>query len=83
MEESDLHFCELCEKGCPQLLRGLSSESLREWQKLVGALRHVRYDKGETIFHDGMPAVGVYVVCAGVVKVMKRHRSGKSQIVPN
>jgi len=81
MEENDLRFCELCEKGCPLLLRGLSERSLREWQDIVRPLHHVRYDRGETIFHEGMPAAGVYIVCAGVVKVMKRNSSGKNQII--
>jgi CRP/FNR family transcriptional regulator len=81
MSESDRRFCEPCERGCSLLLTGLNAAGLVAWEKIVRPLRSLSYDKGETIFHEGMPAVGVYIVCSGIVKVMKRTSSGKSQIL--
>lgn len=81
MKADDLQLCSTCEAGCSRLLAGLSPEGLREWENLVHPLRSVYYDKGDTVFHDGMPAAGVYIVCTGIVKVIKRNSSGKSQIL--
>ncbi|HED04221.1 MAG TPA: Crp/Fnr family transcriptional regulator [Candidatus Fraserbacteria bacterium] len=81
MAENELHFCPVCEQGCSHLLAGLSREGLQEWEEIVHSSRPLPYAKGETIYHDGMPAMGVYIVCTGIVKVMKRNTGGKSQIL--
>jgi len=36
---------------------------------------------GETVFHEGMPAFGLYIVCQGKIKIAKHTRAAHSQIL--
>lgn len=40
----------------------------------------IRYEKGDTIFTEGDPVTGLYVLCKGKVWFEKRTRRGKKQI---
>ncbi len=41
----------------------------------------MRFRKGETIFEQGDPAFGFYCLCTGVVKLWRRMRNGRCQIL--
>jgi|GEM_PF-440093 len=43
--------------------------------------RCVRYGQGETVFHEGDPAFGLYVIDSGKVKLSKRTYNGKKMIM--
>lgn len=36
---------------------------------------------GELVFYEGLPAHGLYVLCAGKIKVAKRVKGGRSQVL--
>ncbi len=60
------------------LFKGLSENELKE----VRAIAVDRfYDKGRTIFSEGDPGKGFYVVAAGKVKIYKVSSEGKEQIL--
>jgi len=44
-------------------------------------MRPMQLGAGETVFHEGMPAFGLYILCRGKVKVAKHTRGGRSQIL--
>ncbi len=44
-------------------------------------MRPLSLAAGETVFQEGMPAFGLYLVCRGKVKLAKRTRGGHSQIL--
>jgi len=41
----------------------------------------MRLAAGETIFHEGLPAFGLYIICQGKVKLAKHPRGGHAQIL--
>lgn len=60
------------------LFEGLPDEQLHEIRK-IAASRH--FVKGETIFSEGDPGNGFYVIAEGVVKIYKVSSEGKEQIL--
>ncbi|MCL1979675.1 MAG: Crp/Fnr family transcriptional regulator [Proteobacteria bacterium] len=60
------------------LFNGLPAEQL---QKIVGIAVGKHYPKGATIFHEGDPGIGFYLVASGKVKVFKMSSDGKEQIL--
>lgn len=64
--------------GCSWIFQGLSESDQQELQKLM---RPVRYEADETIFHEGAPAFGFFIVCQGQVKLIKQGSGGKRQIL--
>ena len=44
-------------------------------------MRPMQLDRGEAVFHEGMPAFGLYILCQGKVKLAKHTRGGRSQIL--
>lgn len=73
-----LDACDECEVGCSYVFRGLPAEA---WSELRPAMRSMDLAAGETVFHEGMPAFGLYIVCKGKVKVAKHTRATHSQIL--
>ncbi len=67
-----------CRGGCSWMLDGVP-EAVAE--AFVARCRRVRYAAGETVFHEGDPAFGVYLVCSGRVKRTKRTAGGKRIIL--
>ena len=64
-------------KKCP-MFEGLSQEVLRE---IVVFTSVVPVDKGETIFHEGDPCKGFYIVQKGIIKVHRMNSVGKEQVI--
>jgi len=48
---------------------------------LQESVRTITYDRGETLFPEGAPAFGFYLVFDGMVKLVKRSMRAKSQIL--
>ena len=53
----------------------------KETAKLQESIRTIRYERGETIFPEGAPAFGFYLIFEGMVKLVKRSMRAKSQIL--
>ncbi len=70
--------CKCCEIGCSYVFHGLPDDA---WKELSPAMRPMDLGAGETVFHEGMPAFGLYIVCQGKVKVAKHTRAAHSQIL--
>ncbi|MFZ5775114.1 MAG: Crp/Fnr family transcriptional regulator [Thermodesulfobacteriota bacterium] len=60
------------------LFGGLSEE---QYEELTSILTVQEYAKGRSIFAEGDPGVGFYVVMEGVVKIYKLSLEGKEQIL--
>lgn len=61
-----------------ELFDGLSAEHLDEIEKIAVVKE---YSRGETIFFEGDPGNGFYMVATGKVKIYKTSFSGKEQIL--
>lgn len=70
--------CENCKGKCSQILAELSKDKLKDLRIMM---KPIHYRKGETIFQEGAPAFGFYIVCKGVVKLVKYSLEGKEQIL--
>ncbi len=51
------------------------------WEELRSLMRPLELGAGETVFHEGMPSFGLYIICQGKVKLAKRSRGGHSRIL--
>jgi CRP/FNR family transcriptional regulator, dissimilatory nitrate respiration regulator len=51
------------------------------WQRVSALIRLVEKKRGETIFSEGEPAHGFYMVESGTVKVFKLSPEGREQII--
>lgn len=60
------------------LFNGLSDEQLNALCSISIAKK---YGRGQTIFHDGEPGDGFYMVASGKVKIFKLSMDGKEQIL--
>ncbi|WP_310600308.1 Crp/Fnr family transcriptional regulator [Desulfobulbus sp.] len=60
------------------LFSGLPAEQL---QKIAAIVVGKQYPKGATIFHEGDPGIGFYLVASGKVKIFKTSFDGKEQIL--
>jgi CRP/FNR family transcriptional regulator, dissimilatory nitrate respiration regulator len=60
------------------IFEGLPEDQLREIKKIAMSKS---FKKGETIFSEGDPGNGFYVVAEGVVKIYKVSSEGKEQIL--
>lgn len=60
------------------LFNGLSDEQLNKIREIVVS-KH--FNKGETVFSEGDPGNGFYVVAEGLVKIYKVSSEGKEQIL--
>jgi len=64
-------------RGCG-LFGGLSEGSLEKVTKIA---RIVRFSRGQTVFREGDPCPGIYVVGEGAVRVFKTSPSGKKHVL--
>ena len=60
------------------MFEGLSPEA---WEELRPLMRPLELAAGETVFHEGMPSFGLYILCEGKIKLAKHTRGGHSQIL--
>lgn len=67
-----------CAGECSWLFAG-SPRQVQE--QLRQASRTVRYRMGQLLFHEGEPGFGLYLICAGKVKLTKRTPAGKRLIL--
>ncbi|MGY4706165.1 Crp/Fnr family transcriptional regulator [Candidatus Bipolaricaulota sp. J31] len=70
--------CRTCDAGCSYIFQGLSPEG---WAELRSLMHPLELGAGETVFHEGMPSFGLYILCEGKIKVAKHTRGGHSQIL--
>lgn len=72
---------QLCE-GCPHACSGIFANLVApERQALVSLMSPLEVESRAMIFQEGMPALGLYILCRGKVKIAKRTRAGHSQIL--
>ena len=64
--------------GQVRMFRGLPGKILAE---IEGLCRERTYQRGETVFSEGEPARGLFVVWRGAVKVYKIGEGGREQIL--
>lgn len=55
--------------------------SPKDRKRLQEMSRTLEFPRGEIIFQEGEPAFGVYIICAGKVKLAKHSLKGKIQIL--
>ncbi len=49
--------------------------------RVLGSARHIRTDAGQTLFVEGEPCSGLFVVVRGLVKLFKTSVEGKEQVL--
>lgn len=60
------------------LFSGMTNEQLNQIRDIA---QEKQYKRGETVFWEGEPAIGFYVVVGGQVKIYKSSFDGKEQIL--
>lgn len=70
--------CGTCRHACSYLFSGLSDAARRE---LARWMHPLSLDQGEFVFYEGLPAHGLYILCEGKIKLAKRTKDGRSQIL--
>jgi CRP-like cAMP-binding protein len=58
-----------------------SELSQTDLQELAGATKLVHLQKGELLFEEGAPCIGLYVIATGRVKVFKLSPMGREQVL--
>jgi len=61
-----------------RIFRDLGPRELAELEKLI---KKIKYGEGETVFQEGAPTFGFYLIFEGRVKLVKRTLGGKKQIL--
>jgi CRP/FNR family transcriptional regulator len=51
------------------------------YEELLACAKTRRYAKGETLFHDGEPCKGLFLMQSGAVKIFKLSETGREQIL--
>jgi CRP/FNR family transcriptional regulator, polysaccharide utilization system transcription regulator len=72
--------------GCPQCgVRQaclLTAQLTLQEVETTRMTRHIRtYQPRQILYHEGMPALGVYILCAGRVKLSRTNNTGRQQIL--
>ncbi len=71
-------------KSLEEIVKGISYFAglpEHEIARLASSTRRVSLDSGETLFHEGEPADGMYYVCRGRVKIVRFSPEGRQLIV--
>ena len=71
-------LCRSCPHGCSYLFAGLPEAARLE---LASLMHPISLKEGELVFREGLPAYGLYILCEGKIKVAKRTKDGRSQIL--
>lgn len=67
-----------CLGECAQIFRDAGPQVI---EKIRGMSRTLYYPRGEIVFQEGEKAFGLYIICAGKVKLAKHAPHGKKQIL--
>jgi len=72
--------------GCPQCDARqacfLTADLTPAEIEATGRTRHIRtYRPRQILYHEGMPALGVYILCSGRVKLSRTNNNGRQQIL--
>ncbi len=60
----------------------LVSQLTPEEIETTRGIRHIRsYLARQTLYHEGMPALGIHILCSGRVKLSRGHDDGRQQIL--
>ncbi|MFQ5793589.1 MAG: Crp/Fnr family transcriptional regulator [Candidatus Bipolaricaulia bacterium] len=72
--------CDKCPspKGCSWIFSDLDDG---EFFAFIDETKTITYAQDELIFPEGSPAVGLYIICSGRVKLVKRSVKGKRRIL--
>lgn len=68
-------LCDECDHAC------ILCQLINDKPDLQEQIHLIHYDSGETIFQEGSLVSGCYIVCRGKVKLLKRTRTGKRQVL--
>lgn len=52
-----------------------------EFERFQAARQSLRYEAGQTVFYEGHPCLGMYLLCSGRVKLTRSSARGQRQIV--
>lgn len=75
VESPDCVNCSLRDKSVVCDLEGAEFDAFRSIRQSLG------YDAGQTVFYEGHPCLGLYLLCSGKVKLTRTSSSGQRQIV--
>jgi len=70
--------CANCCQRAKAVVCDLAGDDLAAFEKIK---RSVRYDTNQTIFYEGHACLGLYLICAGRVKLTRSSARGQRQIV--
>ncbi len=75
----ELNGCRECGAKQSCLLIGqLTPEEI----EATRGIRHIRaYHPRQTLYHEGMPALGIHILCSGRVKLSRGNNNGRQQIL--
>ncbi len=73
-----LVMCNICSVQSSCILSSLPQ---KVWAKLEHNLRRFRFRSQETIFHQGLPVAGLYIMCQGYAKLVLRTSWGKRLLI--
>ncbi|MFQ5795268.1 MAG: Crp/Fnr family transcriptional regulator [Candidatus Bipolaricaulia bacterium] len=68
-----------CRTGCCTMI--FSDLADQEFTELIALMTPISYSSHETIFREGTPVFGIYIICEGLVKVAEKFADGKQQIL--
>jgi CRP/FNR family transcriptional regulator len=70
--------CATCSQRAKTIVCDLADAELATFQRLKQSLR---YDGQQTVFYEGHPCLGMYLLCSGKVKLTRSSARGQRQIV--
>lgn len=70
--------CESCSNRAVSVFCNFAGKAAEQFQ----SLRHtIHYHSGQFVFYEGHPVLGLYILCAGRVKLMRSTRMGQQRVV--
>lgn len=73
-----LESCETCGLRAKSVLCDLAGDDLAAFEKIK---RSLHYEPHQTVFYEGHACLGLYLLCAGKVKLTRSSARGQRQIV--
>lgn len=79
---AEVIHCTKSDRACPLLSLPLFAQVPADrWRRFIELATVREYQRGNILFYQGNPALGLYFICSGRVKVRKEGRFGHDQIV--